>query len=284
MQNNALLEKKDRGTQEFPIGYYYVDKMHPRYEMMYHWHEEYEIIYIIKGEMNIVIDSKETIAHEGDVFLIKDCSCHGGKPKDGCVYACFVFDLDNFKLGGNCVSKYLRKITEHKITVNEKLSAKGGTISDIMCEAVLLMQQKPVGYELMVYGLMYRFFGIIYNNVLYSDSGDETGRAKSQENIRKVVEYIETHYAERITLESLAKLADMSPKYFCLYFYNFTQHTPIEYLNNYRIESACEQIRSSKKKITDIAYDCGFNDVSYFTKSFKRYTGLTPNAYRKQAK
>ena len=55
--------------------------------------------------------------------------------------------------------------------------------------------------------------------------------------------------------------------------------TPIEYLNYYRIEIACEQLIITNKNITDIAYDCGFNDVSYFTKVFKKYKDTVPSKY-----
>lgn len=58
--------------------------------------------------------------------------------------------------------------------------------------------------------------------------------------------------------------------------------TPIEYLNAYRINVACEQIKYLDKQITEVALDCGFTDLSYFTKVFKKYMGITPSEYLKR--
>ena len=53
-------------------------------------------------------------------------------------------------------------------------------------------------------------------------------------------------------------------------------------MNYYRIECACEQLRTTGDSVTDIAYRCGFNDLSYFIKTFRHYKGTTPKSYRKQ--
>ena len=58
-----------------------------------------------------------------------------------------------------------------------------------------------------------------------------------------------------------------------------THHTPIEYLNICRIEHACYQLITTGDSVTDIAFNCGFNDLSYFIKTFRRYKGTTPKRY-----
>ena len=60
--------------------------------------------------------------------------------------------------------------------------------------------------------------------------------------------------------------------------------TPIDYLNYYRIESAAEELSASYKSVTDIALSCGFNDLSYFNRLFKRQKNMTPTAYRKKSR
>lgn len=86
---------------------------------------------------------------------------------------------------------------------------------------------------------------------------------------------------EEIGLEDIASILKMNEKYFCKFFKQMTNKTPIEYLNWYRIECACEKIKSSSLSLTEIAYDCGFNDTSYFTKVFKKYNGMSPREYKK---
>ena len=102
------------------------------------------------------------------------------------------------------------------------------------------------------------------------------------EPFKRVIGYIEENYASRIMLADLAKTAGMTPKYFCSFFYSMTRKTPIEYVNSYRIERACEQLITSDTSITDIGLNCGFNEISYFIKTFRRHVGTTPHQYRKK--
>ena len=96
--------------------------------------------------------------------------------------------------------------------------------------------------------------------------------------------YIRDYYENTITLKELAKIAGMSPKYFCRAFAQITGKTPIEYLNYYRIEQAGEQLVLTENSVTEIALNCGFHDMSYFTKSFAKYKGVCPTTVRKQGK
>lgn len=113
-----------------------------------------------------------------------------------------------------------------------------------------------------------------------SDKSDLSGH-KNIYLLKNVLNYIELHYADKITLNNLAKIAGMSPKYFCHFFFEMTGHTPIDYVNYYRIERACYQLVNTEDSITDIALSCGFNDVSYFIRIFKKYKGKSPKQYLK---
>ena len=84
-----------------------------------------------------------------------------------------------------------------------------------------------------------------------------------------------------LTLEEISGSVNMSPKYFCRFFHEMTHRTPIDYLNYYRIERACYQLITTNLSITEIAYASGFNDLSYFIKTFKKYKGTTPKKYLK---
>ena len=90
---------------------------------------------------------------------------------------------------------------------------------------------------------------------------------------------IETSYDQCLTLDILAKEAGMNAKYFCRFFHEMTHRTPIDYLNYQRIEHACYELATSENSVTDVAFNCGFNDLSYFIKTFKRYKGKTPGKY-----
>ena len=84
-----------------------------------------------------------------------------------------------------------------------------------------------------------------------------------------------------ISLDDLSRIAGMNPKYFCRYFRSLTGRTPIDYLNYYRIECASEMLSTKDITIREVAISCGFNDESYFIKTFNKYKGITPKQFMK---
>jgi AraC-like DNA-binding protein len=100
--------------------------------------------------------------------------------------------------------------------------------------------------------------------------------------LKRAVSYIRENYDKEITLSDIAGVSGLSTKYFCAFFRNMTEKTPIEYLNMYRVERAARKLLGSDMSVTDIAYSVGFNDLSYFIKTFKTYKKCTPKAYRKK--
>lgn len=94
--------------------------------------------------------------------------------------------------------------------------------------------------------------------------------------IHKSIQYIYSHYAEKITLESVSQMVYLSPAYFSRIFKQETGTTFNSFLNNIRIEKSKELLKSKQMKLVDIAFMVGFEDQSYFTKVFKKVTGITP--------
>ena len=74
----------------------------------------------------------------------------------------------------------------------------------------------------------------------------------------------------------------MNEKYLCRFFKSYTGQTPIEYINRLRIDRACFEMTVNRMNVTDAAYECGFNELSYFSKMFKRYKGVTPGQYKQR--
>ena len=99
--------------------------------------------------------------------------------------------------------------------------------------------------------------------------------------IKSVLEYIEQQYQSEITLNALAEVAGMNPKYFCRIFKEVTQQTPMDYVIFFRIEQAAKLLSTTDLSVIETGMECGFNDCSYFIRTFKRLKHMTPNQYRK---
>lgn len=273
-------EKREHGTKEFPVAFYRVTEIHPRYNMILHWHNECELIYIRSGSLELTVDGNTRTLCEGESALIIGGSMHGGTPTD-CNYDCIVFDISAFLRPGRC-SAAMQSLINH-----EKRPApffeKGSEQSVYAKQACDALAYKETGYEFYLHGQLMCLFGSILRGNCYSSEKElPAGDIKKIRKFKKVLQYIEQHYREPLTLEDLARQCDMNRNYFCRAFKEYTQKTPMEYLNFYRIESACEKIVSTDEKLLDIAMSCGFSDYSYFIKVFKSQKGVTPRNYSRK--
>ncbi len=274
-------EHRQHGTFNFPIAYYHENPRTPRYHMTYHWHTSYEIIYIRQGSFNLTLDGETQTYNDGDVIFISDGMLHGGTPND-CVYDCVVFDLQMLLKDNNACSKMVQDIIQHKIIINTYLSDSDKSIADIIHTLCYELSGKSEGYEFQVQGLLYILFGEIISKKLYTKKNIDNITSERLNSIKEVLSYISDNYTNNITLDNLAHIAGMNPKYFCRYFKSMTDRTPIDYLNYYRIECACEMLSTKDLSIREVAISCGFNDESYFIKTFNKYKNITPKQYVKR--
>ena len=136
------------------------------------------------------------------------------------------------------------------------------------------------GWELITLGSLYQFLGECFKIGTYQPIKAQSFRENKRIlQLKTVFELIENEYASPLTLEQLAASVHMSPKYFCRFFKAATHRTPIDYLNYYRIEAACSEMASTVKNITEVAFDAGFSNCSYFIRTFRKYKGITPGQY-----
>ena len=278
------------GTPDFPFGYYYVDKSHPRYNMPFHWHKEWEIIHVLEGTFTAHADNETYTACKGDFLLIRDGMLHGGTPNN-CIYECFLFDLHGLFRNSDMVKKYLRPVYRQQLLPEiyyptAKVPSLDHIISELSTVCTLSLDNAPENtmfpLELFVLGAISQLFAIILHEKRYAPNQMTAGENTHKIDLLKTIfEYIEIHYASSITLEDLSSVANMNPSYFCRFFRSITHQSPMEYVNMYRIEKAAQMLHSTGLPVMDICLECGFNECSNFIKVFKKYKGITPGQYRK---
>lgn len=276
MDYSELYENKKRGSFDFPIELYYVDKSSPRYQMPLHWHLEYELITVLSGSFKLSLDGKTFILNSGDCAWIGDGVVHGGIPDD-CIYECIVFDLTSFLHNMPVCSKNATLFLSNS-SAYTGIYRKGSRVA-LLCDEIFdSMECEKNGYEFTTIGLMWELLGEFVSTSSFAAvlPYDKFRVA----TLKDVLTYIRNNIDKHITLDELAKTAGMSPKYFCRVFKEITGKTPIEYLNYFRIEYACEMLTFTDESVTEIALSCGFGDMSYFSKSFARYKGMSPTKFR----
>ncbi len=276
-------ELKVRGSEKFPIEIYRIDSRHPEYEMASHWHREVEIISVKSGEFSLRLGESEYPLCGGEVTIVSPDTVHGAIPKD-CVYECIVFDAEAFLSVGVDMGGFAESFLRGEVSADGVVfssDSRCGRIVAALSDAMLLRDEAE---KFSVASCLYALFGCMLSEKLCRpcDKDNSPISGKNAAKLKKALNYIRSNYTGSVTLAALSEISGMSPKYFCTFFRRMTRQTPFEYLNSYRIECAAKQLISGNAPVTDIAFGCGFNDLSYFIKVFKRQKGMSPTEYRKK--
>ncbi len=255
-----------------------------------HRHREFELNFIEHGAgvRRIVGDSVEEI---GDFELVLVGS-------EG---------LEHVWEQGNCKSADIREITIQfsKDIFNENLLSKNQFVSiKKMLDKAEHGLAFPLSAIMKVYSALdtlavekekfvqfLKFLYILYElsmadgvKVLASSSFANTSRNKESRRVQKVKQYINDHYSEPLMLNDLADIAGMSPVAFSRFFRIRTNRTLSDYIADIRLGFAARLLVDTTKNISEICYECGFNNLSNFNRTFKNKRGSTPREFREMYK
>ena len=97
-----------------------------------------------------------------------------------------------------------------------------------------------------------------------------------------VNDYLNENYDKDVSLELVAKITGFSPSYFSQIFKTKSGKSFLQYKNDIRIQKAMHLLNTTGSSVTSVAFEVGYNDVTYFTRAFKEYIGVTPSEYKKR--
>lgn len=289
MHDIFLKESKAHGNISFPFAFYHVTEKHPRYTMETHWHEECEICRVLSGTLEVTIDGKTFTGKGrdgvGDIFIFNSGAVHSAIPHD-CVYECVVFDL-HFLLRERSLSNSFiysllynqRKFVSY-IPYTQEKQADLEDICSIVQQLFFTLRDQGAGYQLKSFGIMYYLLGLFEDKAMFEQPNEAGGDAVSRiMKMRMALSYIHRNYKQHISLSEIAELLDLQPPSVVKLFKELINKKPLEYINSYRINCAQEMLKEGRNSVTAVALECGFTDVSYFTKVFKKYTDQTPRQF-----
>lgn len=257
-------------------------------DMPIHYHADFsELVIILNGTANHIVNSEKYFIKKGDVFVINRNTSHGYE--DTCEFKiCNIMYKPKYL---HQVSNDLKKSSGYQaLFVIEPFLAREYnfksrlqlTLSDyekakeIIFDMVNEYENKYQGYQTMLYSHFMELVVFLSRKYDFTSSGLKDNVI----NIAKAVSYMENHFKEHINLRDLADKVQLSVRHFNRIFKENYKTTPINYILRLRIEYACLLLRKSKLKISDIAYESGFDDSNYFTRQFKKITGFSPKEYR----
>ena len=149
--------------------------------------------------------------------------------------------------------------------------------------AWLACTQEPPGYPFLVRSHLSELVFLLHSHMPPSRRPATAKAIRDAERIKSMLSCIHAHYGSELNTETIAASASVSESE-CLRCFRATiGTTPIQYLKQYRIQQAAQQLTDTDARISDIAAHCGFQDMSYFTRAFRTQKGCSPTEYRKKA-
>lgn len=252
-----------------------------------HCHPETEIFYVRKGRLQFYVEGKEYTLCSGDGIFIPASLVHNAQKREGesCEYTATVFSeswlLGYTEAGSNRYTKALKTNRGECTYVISGKEPENEELLRIISGFDRYMKLPVEQYELRFIGELFICFQELYQRH-FSKIGIQDETAESRLGIQQSLDYIQEHYAKNLTLEELAEKSGYSISHFGHRFKEFTGEAPFEYVNRIRVIKASEALLFSSRHITQIAGECGFNNISYFNRVFKKIIGFSPREYRKK--
>lgn len=247
-----------------------------------HWHSEFELNFIREGSAEFICGGEKFISSKGDIIITQPNVLHSIYPCDGTsqVYDTLVFSSEIF--GGSesdrFISECIRPLIDGRMQLLTHITPNHHYYSELAMSAENIFScakgDTPQLDMLMRSELIKLFW------LLETQAHINTYTGKYDSVIRPALEYIAEHFSESITVAQLAQVVHLSESYFMNRFRNRVGLSAVEYISHFRIDTACRELIGTKKSVLEIAFDCGFRNISNFNRQFRKITGCSPTEYR----
>lgn len=222
-----------------------------------------------------------------DLIFVPPLALHSASAPKGCelLSETYVFHM-NF-LGGNstdiCAARYLQPLTSHEMILPSVIKPEHPaylSLRKIFSQISNLYDGGIPGYELALKALLLQMIFLLLQFKETAPVSD-TSNAIHSEKLKAVLDYMELHYMDSITVSELAGLCYFSEYHFMRFFKKHMNMTCMEFLNNLRLEKAVELLKDDNASILEVSLSVGFHNLSYFHRAFKKKYRMTPGEFVK---
>lgn len=273
------------GTKDFPIAFF--DDDLTIVKVPWHWHDELEIVIITEGTVNVHIANREFTLSAGEGYFANSGILHSAnlESKTGHQHA-LVFDPRTMAHPDDLIwNTYVEPLVDNHSLPFIRLSSSIPWQKEVLRysdNAWIQGAYEKKDFPINVRELLTKSFAIISSHMeLLQNESEYTDRFQKDElRIKKCLIFIENNYASSISIDDIAKSADISVSSCLRLFKDVLGTTPIKYLLKYRLQRICEELEKEPEvTISKVVYANGFSDATYFNRCFKKEYGITPTEY-----
>lgn len=244
-----------------------------------HWHESYELLYVLEGNIKVVVENREVTLEKENFIIINSRMIHSVLSNKNKALV--------LQIPKEVFLKYVPTINQYYFEID--MYPKDQRESTKLEKLRKILQDMQVVYDIQPEGYILKFNSLLYDllfTLLHSYSKKITNRIvnKNERNLRRIdeiMDYLKEHYAQKCTISEIANVFGYSEDYLSHFFKKQTGITITKYLYAYRISKVYEQLIYTEKPIQLIMEENGCSNHRIAMRVFKEIYGCTPREKRK---
>lgn len=257
---------------------------YPNFAAVSHWHEEVEFIAVLSGAMDYSVDGAVVPLREGEGIFVNSRRLHYGfsRTRGECDFLCILLHPMLLCSTGELEKRYIQPVLQSDmpyLRLSQESAWQAGILRDLRT-----MYEVCGGRAgpLKVHELFFRIWGALYENA-ETDKGVAQAQG-SLSALKEMISFIQRRYGETLTLGDIAAAGKVCKSRCCQIFQRYVSRSPVNYLNDYRLDRGIELLKETDKTVTEIGFEVGFSGSSYFAEIFKSRMGCTPVQFRAKAR
>lgn len=278
-----LKENKPHGTKDDPFSTYHIENAGRSFQIPVHWHDEFEIIYVRSGFLTVSISGESYIGKTGDAFVVSPGNLHLMGAQTGTVdYYTFLFPLKyiSFRTDDMLDEKLLEPLNSGHLMICPRVKDTAKELCEQLIEIYEAKKdesESKITTQVRTKIIFLQFILEMWKKGFVIEN-DTSGRNTVE---KEMVSYIQQNFTEKISLREFGEQFHLSEKYISRYFKEHFHITLSQYVTYLRLEHAKQLLQDTDIPVTDVAMQSGYQNVSYFIRSFQKAYAVSPLKYRK---
>ena len=278
-----LKENKPHGTKDDPFSTYHIWNSGRSFQIPVHWHDEFEIIYVKSGSLLVSISGENYIGKSGDVFVVSPGNLHFMGSQTGTVdYFTFLFPLKYISFRSNDIldDKLLEPLNNGHLMISPRVKDTAKELCEQLIEIYLAKndeRESIITAQIKTKTVLLQFILEMWKKGFVTEN-DTSGRNTVE---KEMVSYIHQNFTGTISLKEFGEQFHLSEKYISRYFKEHFHITISQYVTYLRLKHAKQLLQDTDIPVTEIAMQSGYQNISYFIRSFKKTYEVSPLQYRK---
>lgn len=258
---------------------------YPNYTADSHWHDDIELMLILSGKMLYNVNGEIIALNEGEGILVNTRQLHYGfsDDKTECDFICILFHPVLLCTAESFESEFVKPMLHSGVPY-------------IHLSPEIKWQNKMLRNIQDIYDCKYEHEAPLFTQgylcslwshlIAHTDTKPRTQEASDTKlsTLKAMIDFIHRLYSEKLTLDEIAKVGNISKRTCGMIFMQYLNKTPMEFLIDYRLRKAIELLKTTDKTILEISLAVGFSGSSYFAETFRKNFGMSPTEYKKHGK